>query len=299
MSNFKFNVMKKRTWGKILSIGLAVLLFAGAIFGLVKLGAKLKEETKTISPSWKVGVVDETTGKVNKELKSSIYTDDAFDAKGLKVVLDYDSNVSYQVFWFDSVGEFAYCSEEMTKGAEFYAPAGHKARVEVTPIFDANETEDETISWYETYKYSKQVEIIVDKNQTLEAKDFTEYSLDVSMFTAHNGSVKFSGNGVASYDENENTTYEYRNDGKFSAVYVKGYELAEGNTGLHVRLLDGTVISYYSSDLTISEIGKEKALPMSANDAILLPKGATLYVWGLFGEAGTESGPENTTLCFY
>ena len=302
MARMKFDLTRKSTWKKILNVGLAVLFVAGAIFGVVKLSGRLKDDKKKISPIWEVGVISEKDGKADPDAKTSIYTKDAFDAKGLEIELDFDSDVTYQVFWYDSVGEYVatYTSTEMNKGYAPYAPAGHKARIEITPVI-SEEDDDGEISWLETFKYSKQIEIRVDKNQELKAKDFTEHTLAEGMFTKHEGSVKFSSSGVVSYDENTNTTYSFTNNGSslYSAVYVKTFALQESNTGLHVRLLDGTVISFYSSDLTYSAVATDSPLPMRAKDAILLPRGATLYVWGLFGEAGTEAGPENTVLCFY
>ena len=294
----KVRFRSRRTWKKVLAVSLSLAMAAGAIFGLVSLSKSMKEDKKTIRPSYAIGAIDETTGKADDDVKTSVYTKNAFDAKGLEVELDLDAQVTYQVFWYNNVGEFKYASEEMTQGAQFYTPADCKVRIEITPILGVDDA-DEEIDFFSKYTYTNQITIRVDKNQTLTAKDFTEYNLADSMFAAHDGNVTFSTNGAASYDESDSTTFTFTNDGRFSAVYVKGFQLAEGNTGLHVRLKDGTVISYYSSNPTLGNAITEKSLPMTAQDAILLPKGATLFVTGLFGEVDTDASPANTVLCFY
>ena len=293
MKKIRFDLTKKRTWKKILSVGLAALSCAAAVFGVVALTKTLKDETRKVHVSYSFGVIDEVTGKPDTDLKTSIYTKDAFDAKGLSIELDFESTVTYQVFWYNSVGELLFCSEELSKGAEFYAPAGCKARIEVTPEL---EEDQEELSWVDMMKYAGEVEIRVDKSQKLETEDFTEISLSHSMFTAHEGSVTFNSTGAATYENDENTTYTYVNNGTYSAVYVKKFVLDSENTGLHVRLLDGTVVSYYASDLAYEYDNGAMKLPVKADDAIILPKGATLYIFGAFGAAENVT---DTILCFY
>ena len=309
MARMKFDLTRKSTWKKILSVGLAVLLVAGAIFGVVKLSERLKEDKKKINPGWTVGVVDTTNGKADTTAKSSIYTTEAFDAKGLEIELDFDADCTYQIFWFNKVGEFVYSSEELSKGSEQYAPAGYKARVEVTP--NLSNDEDGEISWLETFKYSKQIEIRVDKNQNLEAKDFKEVALTESaVFTAHKGQIyNFTAKKFESIDTVD--TYVFQNPEKgimYSACYVKDFEVGEHSTikGLYVRLVDGTTIYYYNSNGTETEVipgyreESQIKLPMSARDAIMLPAGATLYVYGVFESTEDDAGKAaNTHLMFY
>ena len=304
-----FSLTRKSTWKKILSAGLAVLLVAGAIFGVVKISERLKDDKKKITPAWEIGVISEADGKADPDDKTSIYTKDAFDAKGLEVELDFDADCTYQVFWFNKVGEFIFSSGEMTKGSEFYAPAGYKARVEVTP--NLSNDNDGEISWFETFKYSKQVAIRVEKEQALEAKDFVEVALtETAVFTAHKGQVyNFSEKKFESSDVVDTYVFQNPEKGiKYSACYVKDFEVGEHSTikGLYVRLVDGTTIYYYNSNGTETEVvpgyreESQIKLPMSAKDAIMLPAGATLYVYGVFESTEDDAGKAaNTHLMFY
>ena len=148
--------LRRKGWKKILSIGLAILAAAGAIFGVVKLGQKMKDETKKITPTFAVGALGED-GKYIKDSKSSLYTKDSIEAKGLEVILDFDANITYEVFWYDSQGNFVKSSGDLNNGTSFYAPINHTARIEVTPIWDNDiHEEDRVINWYEKFEYTKQ-----------------------------------------------------------------------------------------------------------------------------------------------
>lgn len=311
MANFYFR--RKSTWRRILSMGLAILTIAGAIFGVVKLTQKMKDETKKIRPSYTVGVIDETTGKPDKDAKTSIYTTDSFSAKGLEVALDFDANVTYQVFWYDEQGNFRYCSEELSKGGKFYAPYKHTARIEITPIFDEGVEEKETkISWLETFKYANQVSIRVDKKQQLEKSDYSKFDLSHAMwyqkddmyFSPVSGEyvdVKDAmGDNYSDYPPVR--CYSWTNDGTLSAMYVDSFNPAENGQGaiygLHIRLVDGTSIYYYSSEDSSQEIfSKDKELPTFENP-MEFPKGATVYLWAHF-DADEEKAESETVLCFY
>ena len=292
----KFDLTRKSTWRKMISVGLALLLSVGAIFGAVTVARKMKEETKKIYPTWAIGSIDDVTGKDNGKRKTSLYTKEAFEAKGLEITLDLDSNLKYQVFFYDEVGEVVLSYAETNKGQSYYAPAGCKARVEITP--NLSEDDDGEISWLESFKYSKGIEIRVDKQQQLKAVDFKEVCLtDSSVFTCNADQIFNFGTGnfenLTGID-----TYVFANPAtpKYSAVYVKDYKVGElGDIkALYVRLKDGTTIYYYNSKGTETEVlpgyrpEAEIKLPMNANEAIHLPAGSTLYVYGAFGETGAS-----------
>ena len=291
----KFDLTSGKTWKRLITVLLSLLLLAGAIFGVVKIADKLNEESKKVSTTWAIGVIDETTGKPNGQAKTSIYTNDVFEAKGLEIILDFDNDVTYQVFWYDKLGAFYGCTEELTEGSEIYAPYGCRARVEVTPNFTYDEGKD-AIAWYETYKYSRQIEIRVDKEQNYKLKDFADVKLtNTNYFEPHVGWYQTE---TGTFDDSEGmtgyTSYIYVNNTKTTtAVFVEKYSLSKG--ALYVRLKDGSVMSFFSSNGSDDEFVREKKLPMTPDKAVFLPEGATLIVIGLFGDTGAE----NTVLRFY
>ena len=293
----KFDLTSKRTWKKIISVVLATLLFAGAIFGIVKLAQLAREEKKTISPSYSIGAIDPTTGKPNTSTTTSIYTTDAFDAKGLEIEPEFDGAISYQVFWYDVSGNFVGASVEYTIGGEIKIPFGCKARVEITPLED----EDGKISWYEKWTYARKLKIRVYKDSNYNASDFEEHNLtETKFFKSEAGSVSFNGDEVT-FSENENTTYYFENtDGQFSAFYLKKYSVASDADAILVRLKDGRTITYYGQLYPSLEVfNANEKLPMSVEQAVALPKGATLYIVSKFEKTETVDNAAETIVAFY
>ena len=148
----------KKTFNKILIIGLCVILGLGAIIGGTVLISSIQEKTtKTIHPSYSVGGL--TKDGTYLETKESIYTKDAFECQGLKITPDFDINVSYQVFFYDMNDQFLESTAEMTSFYEGVPLLAKYARIEITP------KEDEKVSWYEVNKYAKQLTVEVAKKQ--------------------------------------------------------------------------------------------------------------------------------------
>lgn len=305
MARFKFDLTRKSTWKRILSVVLATLLLAGAVFGIVKLTQFLRDKKETINPSFVIGKIDETTGVCDSNVKTSICTEEAFEAKGLEVVLDFDNNVSYQVFWYDAQNNFSHCTEELRTGKEFYTFAGYKARVEITPL----NLEDDEIKWYNKHKYTSQVDIRVDKDQTIDKDDFTEVTLESDMFTCKRDYffsmtgewIPCTQDGTANGTPVTGTsiaTYYFTNNQLCSMMYVKSLpENGDFAYGYHIRLKDGTIIEGYSSNNTVGSIyNPDKDMPTFENP-LFIPEGAEFYFYGDFGDDLVYAG--ETVLCFY
>ena len=163
----KMKFKTKKTLVKVLSIFACGLLVFGAVFGAIALTKSIKNETKKITPTFTVGGLD-AAGKYT-ETKVSIYTKDAFACKGLEIKLDFDSNVKYQVFYYDDKNTFVSQTDIYTATEDLVVPAdATHARLVVTPIWEDDvEAEDRVCHWYNTHKYSKQLEIRVLKNQDI------------------------------------------------------------------------------------------------------------------------------------
>lgn len=292
----KFDLTSKRTWKQILSIALAVMAIAGSIFGVVKLTQFVREEKKVIHPTYTVGSLD-SAGKPDKKSTSSIYTEDAFDAKGLELEPNFDGSISYQVFWYDATNNFVGSTTELTQGGEIKIPFGCKARVEITPTAD----EDGKISFFEKMEYARKLKIKVYKDSTYDASDFEEHNLtETKYFSSEAGSVTFNGDEVT-FTENANTTYIYENtNGQFSAFYLKKFSVATDADAVLIRLKDGRTVSYYGELYPSGQLfNNEQSLPMSVNDAVALPEGATLYIVSKFDNDGNVNNAAETIVAFY
>ncbi|MBQ8908993.1 MAG: hypothetical protein IJY90_01725 [Clostridia bacterium] len=168
----KINFKSKKTWKNILVVGLACLTIVGAIVGLSALFRKSEETTKVINPTYAVGGLTDD-GKY-KETEESIYTKDAFECQGLDVDLDFRSNISYRIFFYDNENDFLSSTAKLTSNydEETTPMLARYARIVITP------NDDTKVSWYEKGGYAEQLTIRVNKEQNFKIAE--EYSVDLS-----------------------------------------------------------------------------------------------------------------------
>lgn len=109
--------------------------------------------------SYNIGGLD--ANGAYEETDASIYTKDAFQAQGLKVTMDFDSNINYELFFYDQYGDFISSTGALDKNFDGEIPmfATH-ARIEITPKED-----EDGIKWYEKNGYAKQMEVKVNEEQ--------------------------------------------------------------------------------------------------------------------------------------
>jgi len=166
----------KKLWK---NIGIGVLtgaLCIGAVAGIGALANKSDDPTKTLNPSWAIGGL--TAQGQYLETKESIYTKNAFECQGLDIEIDFDNNISYQVFFYDFENDFLSSTGKLTANynEETTPVLASYARIVVTP------KDDQKISWYEKGGYADQLTITVNKEQkVVEKKDLT------SLFTFTSG----------------------------------------------------------------------------------------------------------------
>ena len=107
--------MKRKTKNTLKTILLSALGI-GAIVGGVSLINNMvgnDEDLKTIHPIFEVGGLDEATGKYVDD-DGTIYTKEAFECLGLEIKLDFDNTIDYQVFFYETDGDFVSSSEVMS-----------------------------------------------------------------------------------------------------------------------------------------------------------------------------------------
>lgn len=192
----KFRTNKsKKTILSIVLVALSCILVFGLVFGIAKtVGDK---DTKTIHPSFSVGSL--TADGKYQESENQIYTKKAFECTGLNVALDFDAEITYQIFFYNYDGTFlestTSLSEHYKDGAPLFAT---HARIVITP------NEDEEIKFYEVGGYANQISIKVDKVQGFDDEAVAEICQSTASFSFKNQYYGMEDDVVTSFDS-ENT----------------------------------------------------------------------------------------------
>ena len=95
MARFRFK-FRRRSWKRIISAVLVTVLVVSLGGALIH---ALSNDTKTIHPRFSVGALDENGYYVEND--QCIYTKDAFEAVGLRVEPDFETNVTYDIYFYD------------------------------------------------------------------------------------------------------------------------------------------------------------------------------------------------------
>lgn len=223
---------------KGLKIAFIVVLILAAVgggtAGIISLVDSDKFDTKNISDlSFGVGGLD-STGKYMSTDKS-IYTKDAFECQGLSVSLEFDSEISYQIYFYDQNNDFVHTTGKLegafvSDSIPFFAKY---ARIVITP------DDDEKVTTLEVLKYAKQLNAKVNREQGF--KNYTENLMEVDI----EGSLLQGDNEVVSSDI----------DGAFISKYVN---ISSYDEGLMFRIyttdISGSAIFLY--DFSKNYLGK-------------------------------------------
>lgn len=149
---------KKITWNwkSILSIVVVIALLAGILGLAIGLSGK---KTVSISPGeFSLGGIDDT-GKY-KNTKESIYTEEMFECKGLRVIPEFTFDASYKIFFYNYDAVLLSSTEKLEGNYIDNVPELAKyARIVIYP-----DTVEE-IKWYQVKKYARQIDITVDYDQ--------------------------------------------------------------------------------------------------------------------------------------
>lgn len=165
-------IKMNRKTKRILSIVLGFVLLFGAIALVVNLVKPKNDELKEIHPTFEVGGLDENGDFV--DTKESLYTKKAIEYNELKVAIDFDANIQYQLFYYDEDDKFVSTSEVFTKGHTEESEETKYVRVLITPVYDKDATEeDKEIKWHEVFGYANQLTISTKVNAPAEVLSFT------------------------------------------------------------------------------------------------------------------------------
>ena len=234
--------MKYKTKKTLKTLALSVLgigAVVGACAGINAVVEKQDTELKVIHPVFEVGGLNEADGKYEKSDKT-LYTKNAFECQGLEIKLDFDNTIKYQVFFYESDGDYLCSSEVFDGNKDIDVPlfASH-ARLELTPNWsemgeDYDTEKEQIVKWYETTKYGSQLEVKVNKEQVEVSS-----TIDIDISAISKGSL---GGSTGNYDAN-NTT-----------LWVTDYTNVIGGTSLSINKVPSKVVFYNNDEAFISVI---------------------------------------------
>lgn len=201
----------------VVTVGAAV----GGIVALTRNTDKIDEALTYKSIGWtkySIGGLAPSNGAYMSTDKS-IYTAKAFECQGLNVTPVFDSNVSYEIYFYDQNNEFVHTTGRLTgtfvqDSVPFFAKY---ARIVITP------NEDNKVTIFEKAKYAKQLGVKVYREQGF--KNYTENLLTFTSSTTQR--LSLTTGEVTSY-ESETNPYSFISDYVGFSAYGEGLYYKEG-----------------------------------------------------------------------
>ena len=258
---------------RFLTGALAILLLGGVVLGI---GTLFTRDTRKISPlSFSVGGLDPTNGEYVRT-SLSIYTKDVIACDGLVITPDFETQGTYQVFYYDGDGKFLGVSGVMRASDGEYKKddaflCAKYARIVITPTLTASsfaeEDKESKIYFWEAVKYAQGYTVAVAKEQRVISGNLFVAVKDCNWYYSctagsHMDDVTYSSDYLMTFDHSE-------------VFEVKGYDtlyLAAKNTG-------GSVIFWDSDKIYVSHEN------LAGADTVEIPKNACYAV--------LESSPGN------
>lgn len=201
-----------------------------------------------------------------EETKESIYTKEAFKCDGLYIEPEFDSTITYQVFFYDSLGNFVSSTASLEGYYTETIPAGSSyARIVITPKWDkGTAADDKKINIFQINKYAKQLNVKVIKEQGEYVTEFVEVSLsDATNFTLDSGC----------YYGKDGKRVELSNYTSYIFVASNSCEFYMESTAGSVQYViirtDGSVVRYQKADGTWVA-GEENTFKLNAGDKVAI-----------------------------
>ena len=154
----------KKRWRSVISVILVVAIALGACGAIVSFA---KSETKTIGAgAFTRGALDDEGNYI--ESNQSLYTKDAFLCQGLRVVPDFESLVTYDIYLYDYSDNLLAVEKENKGIWDKDYPLAKTARIVVYPeIPEDVKVSDFKIRIWEIFKYANDLSITVDRDQNM------------------------------------------------------------------------------------------------------------------------------------
>ena len=161
MAKFR-NFKRKGGWKRIVSAILVSVLVASLGGALISFAVR---DSKTISlSSFSVGGLNENGEYIADD--KSIYTKDAFECIGLRVQPDFESQVTYDVYYYDYDERLVHVEKGLSSVYDEDFPLAQYCRIVIHPeIPEGTSASDFKIKWYQVRGYADDVKITVDRKQ--------------------------------------------------------------------------------------------------------------------------------------
>ena len=207
---------------------ITILIIVGISLGLVALvSAVINNDKKEIYPTYSYGRLNDIGQWV--DTKQSIYTEEMFECIGLEIDLAFESNIYYEVYFYNSDKEYIGRSKKISADyvMEEYV---RYARIVITPNWDLIDTDEKEIKWYEKMfnVYSNQLTIKVDKNQ-VSMCSFDYYTNEEQILDTYKFEYGMTWNEWLESDYNVNNWNIEDNNIKTGHGSYLGYKDSDGN----------------------------------------------------------------------
>ena len=236
---------KRRKLKTIISVVLVLGLSAGIVGGIVALSRK---DTETISSTaFTRGDLDSNGRYV--ESNQAIYTKEAFYCQGLRIVPDFESKVTYDVYYYDYNDILLECIIGLSGVYDEDYPLAKTARIVIHPeIPNDVKASDFKINFWEVVGYADDLKITVDKKQVLyesgnlydDSKVETGKIVDKS---AIGSEVVFAENEYGNLYTLDNITDEY----SFYDIFIEKPQSVSVRSVSVLTLSDSGIIVYCDS----------------------------------------------------
>ena len=146
------------------AIALASLTSVAAIAGIGALANKSEDGYKKVNAVYAIGGLDDSGNYVESD--GTIYTKHGFNVEDMDTVyadIDFDSTISYQLFYYGENDVFISASTVYTDDIKHDVPEGAlTCRVEITPIWGEDVKKDnQKVSWLSKGDYASQLKLSV------------------------------------------------------------------------------------------------------------------------------------------
>ena len=144
----------------IVAIVLAILTFLGVVAGIVALSNPPEKKQVSLTV-FSVGGLNVNGEYI--ETKESIYTKDLIECQGLEIEPDFESNVEYQVFYYDYEKSFIRSTDLMIEPYKKDEDTAVYCRIVIFPI--PEEDEEIKIYFWEVIGIANDLKIMVNRKQ--------------------------------------------------------------------------------------------------------------------------------------
>ena len=175
MKKYK-NFKERINWKTVILTVVSVALIAAlAVTGITLFNKKDKDSDGYVEVSPKFSIGGLAADGTYEETDGSLYTKDAISAENVKVVLEFDSTVTYQLFFYDEYDNFVSAGVALGKGSETEVPEGASAfRIELTPVWGEDVDEDnQKVTILNKYSFEKQITVSIVEPAADETPDET------------------------------------------------------------------------------------------------------------------------------